>query len=168
MLPGRRQRELDFWEQIVHVLPTVDSWIVGGDFDNVKTCEHWWVDTAPALLRIARCERDAWDMFLFTEGLDTWHVPSFIAYATDPTVLLEISQTAGSIAETTRQIYVFYWIVSYGGIVTIWPCTALLDHAPILPYLRFRCSAGPRRGHVFQIRYLRDASLTETLSRISI
>ncbi|MCO5573835.1 hypothetical protein L7F22_027610 [Adiantum nelumboides] len=27
------------WDQIVHVLPPVDSWIVGGDFNNVETFE---------------------------------------------------------------------------------------------------------------------------------
>ena len=30
-----------FWGQIVDVLPIVDLWIVGGDFNNVETFEDW-------------------------------------------------------------------------------------------------------------------------------
>ena len=54
-----------FWGQIVDVLPIVDSWIVGGDFNNVETFEDWCAASPPALPRIARSERDAWDLFLF-------------------------------------------------------------------------------------------------------
>ena len=64
-----------FWGQIVDVFATVDSWIVGGDFNNVETFEDWRADSPPALPRIARSERDAWDHFLFAlEGADAWHV----------------------------------------------------------------------------------------------
>ena len=66
-----------FWGQIVDVLPIVDSWIAGGDFNNVKTFEDWRVNSPLALLRIARSERDAWDHFLFAlEGAHAWHVSS--------------------------------------------------------------------------------------------
>ena len=59
------------------VLPIVDSWIVGGDFNNVETFEDWCAGSPPALPRIARSERDAWDHFLFAlEGVDAWHVSS--------------------------------------------------------------------------------------------
>ncbi|MCO5614063.1 hypothetical protein L7F22_068344 [Adiantum nelumboides] len=54
-----------FWDQIVHVLPPVDSWIVGGDFNNVETFQDWQAAQPPPLPHIARCERDAWDKFLF-------------------------------------------------------------------------------------------------------
>ncbi|MCO5599241.1 hypothetical protein L7F22_053342 [Adiantum nelumboides] len=65
-----------FWDQIVHVLPTVDSWIVGGDFNNVETFEDWQAVQPPALPHIVRCERDAWDRFLFAlAGVDVWHTP---------------------------------------------------------------------------------------------
>ena len=45
-----------FWGQIVNVLPTVDTWIVGGDFNNGETFEDWCAASPPALPRIARCE----------------------------------------------------------------------------------------------------------------
>ncbi|MCO5592274.1 hypothetical protein L7F22_046273 [Adiantum nelumboides] len=48
-----------FWDHIVDVLPFVDSWIVGGDFNNVETFEDWCAAQPPALPHIARCERDA-------------------------------------------------------------------------------------------------------------
>ncbi|MCO5596351.1 hypothetical protein L7F22_050412 [Adiantum nelumboides] len=42
-----------FWDQIVHVLPPVDSWIVGGDFNNVETFEVWRATQPLALPHIA-------------------------------------------------------------------------------------------------------------------
>ncbi|MCO5569045.1 hypothetical protein L7F22_022751 [Adiantum nelumboides] len=56
-----------FWDQIVHVLPPVDSWIVGGDFNNVETFEDWRAAQPPTLPHIARCERDAWDFVYAAE-----------------------------------------------------------------------------------------------------
>ncbi|MCO5573007.1 hypothetical protein L7F22_026771 [Adiantum nelumboides] len=75
--PTRATQRSWFWDQIVDVLPSVDSWLVGGDFNNVEIFEDWRVDQPPALPLIARCERDAWDKFLFAlAGVDAWHTPS--------------------------------------------------------------------------------------------
>ena len=66
-----------FLRQIVDVLPIVDSWIVGGDFNNVQTFEDWCAASPLALPRIARSEQDAWDLFFFAlAGADAWHVSS--------------------------------------------------------------------------------------------
>ncbi|MCO5605533.1 hypothetical protein L7F22_059716 [Adiantum nelumboides] len=46
-----------FWDQIVDVLPSVVSWIVGGDFNNVETFEDWRAAQRPAVPYVARCER---------------------------------------------------------------------------------------------------------------
>ncbi|MCO5558947.1 hypothetical protein L7F22_012538 [Adiantum nelumboides] len=63
-----------FWDQIVDV----DSWIVGGDFNNLGTFEVWRAVQSPTLPHIARCKRDAQDRFLFAiAGVDAWHIPSF-------------------------------------------------------------------------------------------
>jgi len=35
--PTEARLRASFWRQIVDVLPTVDSWIVGGDFNNVES-----------------------------------------------------------------------------------------------------------------------------------
>ena len=39
-----------FWGQIVDVLPIVDSWIVGGDFNNVETGVPILLQPSPRLL----------------------------------------------------------------------------------------------------------------------
>ncbi|MCO5568073.1 hypothetical protein L7F22_021768 [Adiantum nelumboides] len=65
-----------FWDQIVDVLPSVDSWIVGGDFNNVDTFEDWRAARPPTLPHIAGCERDAWDRFVFAlAGVYVSHTP---------------------------------------------------------------------------------------------
>ncbi|MCO5564334.1 hypothetical protein L7F22_017994 [Adiantum nelumboides] len=66
------------WDQIVDVLPSVDSWIVGGDFNNVETFEDCGAAQPPTLPHIARCERDSWDRLLFALArVDVWHTPPF-------------------------------------------------------------------------------------------
>lgn len=52
-----------FWSSIVDVLPPLDSWVVGGDFNNVETVDDWRVDIAPVLSSISPREQTAWDRF---------------------------------------------------------------------------------------------------------
>ncbi|MCO5602873.1 hypothetical protein L7F22_057012 [Adiantum nelumboides] len=42
-----------FWDRIVDALPFVDSWIVGGDFNNVETFEDWQPPAFPHIARFA-------------------------------------------------------------------------------------------------------------------
>jgi len=56
----------------------VDSWIVGGDFNNVESLADVRASTPPILTSIASAERNAWDAFLFSLRIsDAWYVPSY-------------------------------------------------------------------------------------------
>ena len=63
--PNEARLRANFWQEIVDVLPVVDSWIVGGDFNNLESPSDYRVDTPPHLSEIATAEIDAWDNFLF-------------------------------------------------------------------------------------------------------
>ena len=39
-----------FWSRIKDVLPSVDSWIIGGDFNNVEAFEDWRAEISPSSL----------------------------------------------------------------------------------------------------------------------
>ena len=45
------------------VLPPMDSWIVGGDFNNLESPLDYRADIPPHLPEIAPVEIDAWDSF---------------------------------------------------------------------------------------------------------
>lgn len=60
------------------VLPIVDSWIVGGDLNNIESIADVRAITSPHLTSIAPVERDSWDGFLFSLRVsDAWHMPGF-------------------------------------------------------------------------------------------
>lgn len=65
-----------FWSHTVDVLPSVDSWVIGGDFNNVETIDDWRAEVPPVLSSISRHEQDAWDTFLLeTLVVDAWDTP---------------------------------------------------------------------------------------------
>ena len=67
-----------FWSQLAHELPEVDSWIVGGDFNNLDSPLDFRAWVAPAVSSIADVEQDAWDSFLMLLRCeDVWFAPSF-------------------------------------------------------------------------------------------
>ena len=37
--PTNLWRMVTFWRTLIELLPTMDSWIVGGDFNNLETME---------------------------------------------------------------------------------------------------------------------------------
>ena len=101
------------------VLPIVDSWIVGGDFNNVETFEDWCATSPPALPRTARSERDAWDLFLFAlAGVDAWYV-SCGSQAKQFAVFLGLSPSAGFAAKKIGSLlcwplgYILWWVGFY-------------------------------------------------------
>lgn len=68
---------VDLWQEIVDVLPSVDSWIVGGDFNNLEAPLDYHDDIPPHLRGITSVDIDAWDSFLFAlQLLDAWHEQS--------------------------------------------------------------------------------------------
>ena len=108
------------------VLPIVDSWIVGGDFNNVDTYEDWCAASSPALPRIARSERDAWDLFLFAlAGADAWHVSSLAHRPNSLQFSWGFHRQQGLLLKRLDRFYVGHWAISCGGSVSIWPSTTL-------------------------------------------
>ncbi|MCO5568576.1 hypothetical protein L7F22_022275 [Adiantum nelumboides] len=69
--PRERAR---FWAQLIDALPNVDTWIVGGDFNNIESDSDWCSDTRPVLSSISPHEQEEWDRFLlatYVTDLDT-------------------------------------------------------------------------------------------------
>ncbi|MCO5590348.1 hypothetical protein L7F22_044317 [Adiantum nelumboides] len=157
-----------FRDQIVDVLASVDSWIVGGDFNNVETFEDWRAAQPPALLHIARCEKDAWDRFLFAlAGVDAWHTP--IAHAVSA---LHFSwgfhRRGGLLLKRLDRFYVGHFAAESGGAISVLPGTSLSDHAPVSLCLLSRRSMAPRRGSRIPDSILQDTELRIVLSQIWI
>jgi len=49
--------------EIVHVLPPMDNWIVGGHFNNIESPSDYHALVPPHLSEISPAEIDAWDAF---------------------------------------------------------------------------------------------------------
>ena len=67
-----------FWDHILDVLPDVEHWVVGGDFNNIESHDDRRAAIARVLSSISRLEQQAWDHFIF--GLhvtDAWSTPYF-------------------------------------------------------------------------------------------
>ncbi|MCO5595316.1 hypothetical protein L7F22_049357 [Adiantum nelumboides] len=136
-----------FWDQIDDVLPSVDSWIVGGDFNNLETFEDWRADQPPALLHIARCGRDAWDRFLFAiAGMDAWYTPSFAHVDSSLHFSWGFHRQRGLLLKCLDRFYVGNLRADSGGIISIMPDTSLSDHAPVSLCAISRGSSASRWG----------------------
>ena len=53
-----------FWDSLAQSLPCMDSWIVGGDFNNVELPSDVSFEGTPRISSIAPCERENWDRFM--------------------------------------------------------------------------------------------------------
>ncbi|MCO5587797.1 hypothetical protein L7F22_041749 [Adiantum nelumboides] len=42
-----------FWSRLTDVLPIVDTWIIGGDFNNIESDSDWCAETRPVLSSIS-------------------------------------------------------------------------------------------------------------------
>ncbi|MCO5602827.1 hypothetical protein L7F22_056966 [Adiantum nelumboides] len=63
------------WAQLTDALPIVDTWIVGGDFNNIESDSDWCSDIRLVLSSISSHEQEEWDRFLLaTHTADAWHV----------------------------------------------------------------------------------------------
>ncbi|MCO5595333.1 hypothetical protein L7F22_049375 [Adiantum nelumboides] len=68
----------NFWSQLMEALPIVDTWIIGGDFNNIESDTDWCAQTRPVLSSISPHEQEEWDRFLLaTHTADAWLIPSF-------------------------------------------------------------------------------------------
>ncbi|MCO5554186.1 hypothetical protein L7F22_007712 [Adiantum nelumboides] len=156
-----------FWDQIVDVLPSVDSWNVGGDFNNVETFEDWRAAQPPALPHIARCKRDAWERFLFAlAGVDAWHNPSFAHVVSPLHFSWGFHRQGGLLLKRFDRFYVGHFAAESGGIISILPGTSLTNHAPVSLCLPSRRSVAPRRDSRILDSILQDTVLRTVLSQI--
>ena len=58
-----RERAI-FWDRILDVLPDVDHWVVGGDFNNIESHDDWRAAIPLVLSSISRLEQQAWNEFI--------------------------------------------------------------------------------------------------------
>ncbi|MCO5584027.1 hypothetical protein L7F22_037947 [Adiantum nelumboides] len=76
--PNTPRERAIFWSQLADTLPIVNTWIIGGDFNNLESDSDRCVETRPILSSISPHEQDEWDRFrLATHTADAWHIPSF-------------------------------------------------------------------------------------------
>ncbi|KAI5063770.1 hypothetical protein GOP47_0022317 [Adiantum capillus-veneris] len=64
----------DFWHKIVHVLPVLDSWIVGGDFNNLESPSDYQVE----MLGMRLLLRTLRELLIFLEVLVTRLADCFV------------------------------------------------------------------------------------------
>ena len=129
------------------VLLVVDSWIVGGDLNNLESPSDYRAYTPPHLSEIATAEIDEWDSFLFALSLsDAWHEHLFTH--TEGTLQFSwgFRRQAGRLLERLDRFYIGAWAAGIGGSMTIWPGTALSDHAPVSIRILGQRPDAPRRG----------------------
>ncbi|MCO5605299.1 hypothetical protein L7F22_059481 [Adiantum nelumboides] len=154
------------WDQLVDVLPSVDSWIVGGDFNNVETFEDCRAAQPPSLPHIVKCERDAWDRFLFAlAGVDAWHTP-FAHAVSSLHFSWGFHRQGGLLLKHLDRCYVGQFAAESGGIISILPGTSLSNHAHVLLFLLLRRSVAPRGGSHIPDSILQDTKLGTVLSQL--
>ncbi|MCO5569823.1 hypothetical protein L7F22_023537 [Adiantum nelumboides] len=55
-----------FWSQLIDALPIVETWIIGGDFNNIEFDFDWCAKTKLVLLSMSPHEQEEWDRLLLT------------------------------------------------------------------------------------------------------
>ena len=137
----------------------MDSWIVGGDFNNVESIDDVCIfeDHLPRVSDIATAERDAWDNFLFSMSLsDAWHIPAFAPTSHSLLFSWGFRRQGGRLLERLDRFYVGQWIADRGGTTTIWPRTAL---SVISLRIHLHSSLARRRGRRIPDSTIRQSSL---------
>ncbi|MCO5591743.1 hypothetical protein L7F22_045735 [Adiantum nelumboides] len=148
-----------FWSQLSDALPIVDTWIVGGDFNNIESDSEWCSETRPVLSSISPHEQEEWDRFLLaTHTPDAWHVPSFgrrrgsLSFSWGFRGQVRLS-------ERLDRFYVGAWAASRGGSSHIWTGTVLSDHLPMSMLISFGTPTAPKRATSIPDRISSDPDL---------
>ncbi|MCO5587614.1 hypothetical protein L7F22_041563 [Adiantum nelumboides] len=164
--PNSPRERASFWSQLTDALPIVDTWIIGGDFNNIESDSDWCAETRPILSSISPREQEQWDRFLLaTHSADALHISSF-------------GRRRGSLSfswgfhgevrllERLDRFYVGAWTASRGGSTHIEAGTVLSDHLPVSMIISFGAPIAPKRGTSILDRILLDADLLIDLQRI--
>ena len=68
--------------------------------------------------------------------VDAWHLPSFAHHEDSLDFYWGYKRQNARLLERLDKFYVGQWVASFGGLVSIWPCTVLSDHALVSIHLR--------------------------------
>ncbi|MCO5614189.1 hypothetical protein L7F22_068470 [Adiantum nelumboides] len=77
--PNSPRDRARFWSQLTDFLPIVDTWIVGGDFNNIESDSDWCSENRSVLSSISLQEQEEWDRFFLAShtyltifGVSSW------------------------------------------------------------------------------------------------
>lgn len=134
--PTHARARSAFWSLLVDVLrpvlSSVDSWVVGGDFNNIESAQDYQAEVPPVLTSIASTEQDAWERFLLCiRAVDAWYTPSFAHLPSSLAFSWGLRRQQGRLLERLDRFYVGDWASFMGGSICIWPGTSMSDHSPV-------------------------------------
>ena len=109
-----------FWDSLSQGFPSMDTWIVGGDFNNVELPSDVEVEGIPRVSSIAPCERENWNRFLLAiHGSNAWHSPSFAHLQSSLSLSWGFRKQGGHLLERLDRFYIDSWIAQQGGTTSI-------------------------------------------------
>ena len=93
----------------------MDSWIVGGDFNNLEALEDHQ-GRGPEFAGITHAEQSKWDSFLFAiGGRNSWREPSFCKWPRSLDFSWGYRREGGRLLERLDRFYVSDWVIGRGG-----------------------------------------------------
>ena len=93
----------------------MDSWIVGGDFNNIEALEDQQRQV-PDFAGIALAEQSEWESFLFVVGgRDSWREPSFYKWPGSLDFSWGYRREGSRLLEHLDCFYVSDWAIGRGG-----------------------------------------------------
>ena len=169
--PTHARARSAFWSLLVDalrpLLASVDSWVVGGDFNNIESPQDFQAEVAPVLTSIAPSEQDAWDRFLLCiRAEDVWCMPSFAHQPCSLGFSWGLRRQQGRLLERLDRFYVGSWASHLGGSICIWPGTSMSDHSPVSLTVVFERPLAERRGARIPDRILSGRGLTDCITHI--
>ena len=113
--PTDLRRRVTYWRTLTELLPAMDSWIVGGDFNNLETMEDQQ-GRGPEFASIAHAEQSTWETFLFAVGgRDSWRDPAFRQWQGSLDYSWGFPREGGRLLERLDRFYVSDWDIGRGS-----------------------------------------------------
>ena len=110
----------------------MDSWIVGGDFNNLEAIEDQQ-GRGLDFVGIAHAEQSEWESFLFAVGgRDSWREPFFYRWPGSLDFSWGYRREGGRLLERLDGFCVSDWAIGRGGASGMVLGTTLSDHAPVI------------------------------------
>lgn len=155
-------------DALLPLASSVDSWVVGGDFNNIESALDFQAEVPPILTSIAPSEQDAWERFLLAiHASDAWHILAFAHHQPcSLTFSWGLRRQQGRLLERLDRLYVGDWAARLGGSICIWPGTSMSDHSPLSLIMSFERPFALRRGCRIPDRLLSTAGLSDRITHI--